>query len=65
MVHLLGLCSLQVSRGEKSPPTILIQSVCHVVLRPPWDAMMCVVTNTQAHMRVLDTLLRRVDWGVY
>ena len=37
MVHFLQLCQLQVSRGNNDPPTILIQSLSHVLLRPPWE----------------------------
>lgn len=37
MSHFLQLCQLQVSRGIMEPPTLLIQSFCHVLLRPPWE----------------------------
>uniref|UniRef100_A0A2P2HYG6 Phosphatidylinositol 3-kinase regulatory subunit alpha-like n=2 Tax=Hirondellea gigas TaxID=1518452 RepID=A0A2P2HYG6_9CRUS len=64
MIHFLQLCELQVSRGNKAPPTILIRSICHVIMRPPWEKIIELARNTEAHMRVLEVLLRRIDWGV-
>ncbi|KAF2360313.1 Protein kinase C-like phorbol ester/diacylglycerol-binding domain [Trinorchestia longiramus] len=64
MVHFLQLCELQVSRGKQEPPTILIRSVCHAIMRPPWEKIIELARNTEAHMRILEVLLRRVDWGV-
>lgn len=37
MSHFLQLCQLQIGRGIMEPPTLLIQSFCHVLLRPPWE----------------------------
>lgn len=64
MTHFLQLCELQVSKGKKEPPTILIRSICHVIMRPPWDKIIELASNTEANMRVLEVLLRRMDWGV-
>ncbi|KAA0199686.1 hypothetical protein HAZT_HAZT006640 [Hyalella azteca] len=64
MVHFLQLCELQVSRGNKEPPTILLRSMSHVLMRPPWDKIIELARNTEAHMRIMEILLRRVDWGV-
>ncbi|MCL4118644.1 UNVERIFIED_CONTAM: hypothetical protein GTU68_038065 [Idotea baltica] len=63
MVHFLQLCQLQVARDRKCPPTILIQSLCHVLLRPPWEKIIELARNTEAHMRVLEIILLKIDWG--
>lgn len=63
MTHFLQLCQLQVSRGNKDPPTLLIQSLCHVFLRPPWDKIVELARNTDYHMRIVEMLLLKVDWG--
>lgn len=63
MLHLIQLCQLQVSRDIKYPPTILIQSLCHVLLRPPWERIVELSRNTEAHMRALEIILLKIDWG--
>ncbi|XP_042219270.1 phosphatidylinositol 3-kinase regulatory subunit alpha-like isoform X2 [Homarus americanus] len=63
MSHFLQLCQLQVGRGILDPPTFLIQSLCHVLLRPPWEKIVELARNTEAHMRVVEMLLMKVDWG--
>ncbi|XP_063609789.1 phosphatidylinositol 3-kinase regulatory subunit alpha-like isoform X2 [Penaeus indicus] len=63
MNHFLQLCQLQVARGILDPPTLLIQSLCHVLLRPPWEKIVELARNTEAHMRIVDILLLKVDWG--
>lgn len=63
MSHFLQLCQLQVSRGINEPPTLLIQSFCHVLLRPPWEKIVELARNTEAHMRIVEMLLLKVDWG--
>ncbi|XP_050705472.1 phosphatidylinositol 3-kinase regulatory subunit alpha-like isoform X2 [Eriocheir sinensis] len=63
MSHFLQLCQLQVSRGIMEPPTLLIQSFCHVLLRPPWEKIVELARNTKAHMRIVEMLLLKVDWG--
>ncbi|XP_076036315.1 phosphatidylinositol 3-kinase regulatory subunit alpha isoform X2 [Oratosquilla oratoria] len=63
MVHFIQLCQLQVARGSKEPPTLLIQSLCHVLLRPPWDKIVELARNTEAHMRIVEILLLKTDWG--
>ncbi|KAK4305263.1 hypothetical protein Pmani_022823 [Petrolisthes manimaculis] len=63
MSHFLQLCQLQVLRGILDPPTLLIQSLCHVLLRPPWEKIVEMARNTEAHMRIVEMLLTKVDWG--
>ncbi|XP_068231102.1 phosphatidylinositol 3-kinase regulatory subunit alpha isoform X3 [Palaemon carinicauda] len=63
MSHFLQLCQIQVRRGSLDPPTLLIQSLCHVLLRPPWEKIVELARNTEAHMRIVEMLLRKVDWG--
>ncbi|KAK8389634.1 hypothetical protein O3P69_008965 [Scylla paramamosain] len=63
MNHFLQLCQLQVNRGIMEPPTLLIQSFCHVLLRPPWEKIVELARNTEAHMRIVEMLLLKVDWG--
>ncbi|XP_053627871.1 phosphatidylinositol 3-kinase regulatory subunit alpha isoform X2 [Cherax quadricarinatus] len=63
MSHFLQLCQLQVGRGILDPPTLLIQSLCHVLLRPPWEKIVELARNTEAHMRIVEIMLKKVDWG--
>ncbi|KAB7506722.1 Phosphatidylinositol 3-kinase regulatory subunit alpha [Armadillidium nasatum] len=63
MQHFLRLCQLQVERDINHPPTILIRSFCHVLLRPPWEKIIELARNTEAHMRVLEIILLKIDWG--
>ncbi|CAH1121068.1 unnamed protein product [Ceutorhynchus assimilis] len=64
MAHLLRICQMEFDRGNKNPPTVLIQVMCHIILRPPWDRIIQVVYNTQAHNRIIEVLLLHCDWGV-
>ncbi|KAJ8918757.1 hypothetical protein NQ315_015077 [Exocentrus adspersus] len=63
MGHLCRICQMEYSRGNKSPPTVLIQVMCHIFLRPPWERIIQVVYNTQAHNRIVELLLLSCDWG--
>ncbi|XP_072402257.1 phosphatidylinositol 3-kinase regulatory subunit alpha-like isoform X1 [Diabrotica undecimpunctata] len=63
MGHLCRICQLEYARGNKSPPTVLIQVMCHIFLRPPWERIIQVVYNTQAHNRIVELLLLSCDWG--
>lgn len=40
MGHLCRICQMEFSRGNRSPPTVLIQVMCHIFLRPPWERIM-------------------------
>lgn len=40
MAHLCRMCQMEFRRGNKNPPTVLIQAMCHVFLRPPWERIM-------------------------
>lgn len=42
MAHLCRICSMEHARGNKNPPTVLTQVMCHILLRPPWDRIMYV-----------------------
>ncbi|XP_066258840.1 phosphatidylinositol 3-kinase regulatory subunit gamma isoform X3 [Euwallacea similis] len=63
MAHLCRICQMEFARGNKNPPTVLIQVMCHILLRPPWDRIIQVVYNTQAHNRIIEILLLHCDWG--
>lgn len=40
MAHFCRICQFQHKRGCKEPPTILVQVLCHIFLRPPWERIM-------------------------
>ncbi|KAJ8941429.1 hypothetical protein NQ318_016061 [Aromia moschata] len=63
MGHLCRICQMEYARGNKSPPTVLVQVMCHIFLRPPWERIIQVVYNTQAHNRIVELLLLHCDWG--
>nr|CAH7740139.1 unnamed protein product [Callosobruchus chinensis] len=63
MGHLCRICQLEYARGNKTPPTVLVQVMCHIFLRPPWERIIQVVYNTQAHNRIVELLLLSCDWG--
>lgn len=63
MAHLCRVCQLEHAAGNRKPPTMLVQVMCHIVLRPPWERIIQVVYNTEAHIRIMELLLLRCDWG--
>nr|CAD7401919.1 unnamed protein product [Timema cristinae] len=63
MAHLCRMCQMQHARGIKEPPSVLVQVLCHVFLRPPWERIIQVVYNTEAHIRVMEMLLLYGEWG--
>ncbi|GJQ65734.1 hypothetical protein Trydic_g11919 [Trypoxylus dichotomus] len=63
MAHLCRVCRMEYARGNRNPPTVLIQVMCHVFLRPPWERILQVVYNTQQHNRIIELLLMKCDWG--
>jgi phosphoinositide-3-kinase regulatory subunit len=63
MAHFCRICQLQYVRGIREPPTILIQVLCHLFLRPPWEQIIQVVYNTEAHIRIMELLLMYGEWG--
>lgn len=40
MAHLCRISQLQHARGTKEPPMLLVQILCHTLLRPPWERVM-------------------------
>ncbi|XP_062709364.1 uncharacterized protein LOC109409609 isoform X2 [Aedes albopictus] len=62
MVHLIRICRMQCQRGIDSQPTILIQVWCHILLRPPWEKIVQIVSNTENHLRIMELLLYKIDW---
>lgn len=42
MAHLCRISQLQHARGTKEPPMLLVQILCHTLLRPPWERVMWV-----------------------
>lgn len=63
MAHLCRICQMEHAHGNRAPPTMLIQVMCHILLRPPWERIIQVVYNTEAHIRIMELLLLRCDWG--
>ncbi|XP_046457115.1 phosphatidylinositol 3-kinase regulatory subunit alpha-like isoform X4 [Daphnia pulex] len=63
LAHICRLCQWQHGRGRCEPPTLIIQVFAHIILRPPWERIIQVVHNAEAHVRVLELLLLRCDWG--
>jgi len=61
--HFCRLCQMQYARGVREAPTILVQVLCHLFLRPPWHRIMQVVYNTEAHIRIMELLLLHGKWG--
>ncbi|KAF6216721.1 hypothetical protein GE061_001068 [Apolygus lucorum] len=63
LAHLCRICNLQYNRGIREPPTVLLQVLCHIFLRPPWERIIQVMYNTEAHMRIMEILLIHGKWG--
>lgn len=63
MEHFRRICHLQNCRGVHEPPTILIQSMCHILIRPPWEKIINVVHNVENHIRIIELLLYYGDWN--
>ncbi|XP_047101882.1 phosphatidylinositol 3-kinase regulatory subunit alpha [Schistocerca piceifrons] len=63
MAHFCRLCQMQHARGFREPPTVLIQVLCHIFLRPPWERIIQVVYNTESHIRIMELLLLNGKWG--
>ncbi|XP_057380000.1 uncharacterized protein LOC130702342 isoform X2 [Daphnia carinata] len=63
LAHICRLCQWQHGRGRCEPPTLIIQVFAHIFLRPPWERIIQIVHNAEAHVRVLELLLLRCDWG--
>ncbi|XP_076751688.1 phosphatidylinositol 3-kinase regulatory subunit alpha isoform X2 [Xylocopa sonorina] len=63
MAHFCRICRLQHARGYTEPPTVLIQVLCHIFLRPPWERIVQIVHNIEAHIRIVEVLLLHGDWN--
>ncbi|CAM1320694.1 PIK3R3 (predicted) [Pycnogonum litorale] len=63
MAHLCRLCQIQHSYGVKEVPTVLIRSLRHIFLRPPWEHIIQIVHNTEDHIRIIELLLLHGSWG--
>uniref|UniRef100_A0AAU7B9P6 Phosphoinositide-3-kinase regulatory subunit alpha n=1 Tax=Pyrrhocoris apterus TaxID=37000 RepID=A0AAU7B9P6_PYRAP len=63
LAHLCRICKLQYARGFREPPISLVQVLCHIFLRPPWERIIQVVYNTESHMRIMELLLIHGEWG--
>ncbi|XP_071862006.1 phosphatidylinositol 3-kinase regulatory subunit alpha isoform X2 [Bombus fervidus] len=63
MAHFCRICQLQHGRGYTEPPTILIQVLCHIFVRPPWERIVQIVHNIEAHIRIVEVLLLHGDWN--
>ncbi|KAK7582214.1 hypothetical protein V9T40_013659 [Parthenolecanium corni] len=62
MGHMCRICQLQYSRGYTEFPRILIQVISHLIIRPPWERIIQVVYNTEAHFRIVSMLLQYGLW---
>ncbi|XP_022087779.1 phosphatidylinositol 3-kinase regulatory subunit alpha-like isoform X2 [Acanthaster planci] len=62
MAHLCRIC--QLSAINNIFPKHLASVFCHMLLRPPHKKIMHVIHNTEAHKRLLATLIEEGDWGV-
>ncbi|KZC12898.1 Phosphatidylinositol 3-kinase regulatory subunit alpha, partial [Dufourea novaeangliae] len=63
MAHFCRICQLQHRRGYTEPPTILTQVLCHIFVRPPWERIIQIVHNIEAHIRIMEILLLHGDWS--
>ncbi|XP_026298377.1 phosphatidylinositol 3-kinase regulatory subunit alpha isoform X2 [Apis mellifera] len=63
MAHFCRICQLQHGRGYIEPPTILIQVLCHIFVRPSWERIVQIVHNIEAHIRIVEVLLLHGDWN--
>ncbi|XP_017888284.1 phosphatidylinositol 3-kinase regulatory subunit alpha isoform X2 [Ceratina calcarata] len=63
MAHFCRICQLQHGRGYTEPPTVLIQVLCHIFVRPPWERIVQIVHNIEAHIRIVEVLLLHGDWN--
>ncbi|XP_046405427.1 phosphatidylinositol 3-kinase regulatory subunit alpha-like [Ischnura elegans] len=63
LAHFCRICQMQHARGNKVPPTVLIQVLSHIFLRPPWERIIQVVYNIESHIRIIELLLLHGDWG--
>ncbi|XP_043256902.1 phosphatidylinositol 3-kinase regulatory subunit alpha isoform X1 [Colletes gigas] len=63
MAHFCRICQLQHGRGYTEPPTILTQVLCHIFLRPPWERILQIVHNIEAHIRIMEMLLLHGEWN--
>ncbi|XP_022236096.1 phosphatidylinositol 3-kinase regulatory subunit alpha-like isoform X2 [Limulus polyphemus] len=63
MSYFCRICQLQHMRGIRDSPTVLIKTMCHILLRPRWENIIQIVHNTEAHIRIVELLLYKGDWG--
>ncbi|XP_014670283.1 PREDICTED: phosphatidylinositol 3-kinase regulatory subunit alpha-like isoform X2 [Priapulus caudatus] len=61
MEHFCRVCLHQHTKGDKSPPTKLVQVFANILLRPSWDKITEVVNNSEAHIRILELLLSKSE----
>ncbi|XP_055921983.1 phosphatidylinositol 3-kinase regulatory subunit alpha isoform X2 [Eupeodes corollae] len=58
MDHLRRISAIQFSNGRREPPTIMLQSFSHILIRPPWSNIIQVITNTEHHIRIIEILFQ-------
>lgn len=56
MAHLCRISQLQHARGTKEPPMLLVQILCHTLLRPPWERVMWVPHTNWIPISVIEYL---------
>lgn len=63
MEHFRRICCMQTDRGIKGPPTLLIQSMGQVLMRPSWEQIGSFGENTEYHEKIIEILLLHGDWS--
>ncbi|CAG0882423.1 unnamed protein product [Darwinula stevensoni] len=63
MAHWCRVCRHMHAQGQTQPPMVLVQTLGHLLLRPPWERIIQVVYNMELHMRMVELLLLKGDWG--
>ncbi|XP_076371415.1 phosphatidylinositol 3-kinase regulatory subunit alpha-like isoform X2 [Tachypleus tridentatus] len=57
------ICWLQHIRGIRESPSMLVTMIYHLFLRPPLKHTIQLVLSIEAHIRIVELLLLKCDWG--
>ncbi|XP_066298836.1 phosphatidylinositol 3-kinase regulatory subunit alpha-like isoform X2 [Branchiostoma lanceolatum] len=61
MAHFCRVC--QHIKANKMTPKHLAVVFCHILMRPPWEHVLQVTSNTEYHVKVVELLLTGGSWG--
>ncbi|XP_035700086.1 phosphatidylinositol 3-kinase regulatory subunit alpha-like isoform X1 [Branchiostoma floridae] len=61
MAHFCRVC--QHIKANKMTPKHLAVVFCHILMRPPWENVLQVTSNTEYHVKVVELLLTGGSWG--